>query len=94
MKSYSDNNEKASILSEDEENDCYICPNGKRLDYIYTKKYTTDNKYETNRKVYQCEDCSDCPYRERCYHSEKNRTIRVSHKLNEQNRKAEELITT
>ncbi len=77
-----------------EENDYYICPNGKHLNYIYTSKYTTDNNYETSRKVYRCEDCSGCPYRENCYHSEKNRTIRVSHKLNEQNRKAEELITT
>ena len=85
---------KPEHMQYDEENDYYICPNGKRLNYIYTSKYTTENNYETNRKVYRCEDCSGCPYRESCYHSEKNRTIRVSHKLNEQNRKAEELITT
>ena len=67
---------KPEHMQYDEENDYYICPNGKRLNYIYTSKYTTENNYETNRKVYRCEDCSGCPYRENCYHSEKNRTIR------------------
>ena len=43
---------KPENMQYDEENDYYICPNGKRLNYIYTSKYTTDNNYETNRKVY------------------------------------------
>lgn len=33
--------------------DEYICPNNKKLKYIYTSKYTTNNGYVTNRKVYQ-----------------------------------------
>ena len=74
--------------------DEYICPNNKKLKYIYTSKYTTDNGYVTNRKVYQCESCECCPYRNECHTSKYDRRIRVSHKLNEQNRKAHELITT
>ena len=78
----------------DSKTDEYICPNNKKLTYLYTSKYTTDNGYVTNRKVYQCESCENCPYRNECHTSKYDRRIRVSHKLNEQNRKATELITT
>lgn len=78
----------------DSKTDEYICPNNKKLTYLYTSKYTTDNGYVTSRKVYQCESCENCPYRNECHTSKYDRRIRVSHKLNEQNRKATELITT
>ena len=63
-------------------------------DYSYTSKYTTENGYVTSRKVYQCESCEGCPYRNECHTSKYDRRIRVSHKLTEQNQKATELITT
>lgn len=85
---------KPEHLIYDEEKDEYICPNNKRLQYVYTSKYKTDNGYETNRKVYQCESCENCPHRTECHTSKLDRRIRVSHKLNEQNKKATELITT
>lgn len=78
----------------DSKTDEYICPNNKKLTYLYTSRYTTDNGYVTSRKVYQCESCENCPYRNECHTSKYDRRIRVSHKLNEQNRKATELITT
>ena len=78
----------------EKEADEYICPNKKRLSYSYTSKYTTENGYVTSRKVYQCENCEGCPYRNECHTSKYDRRIRVSHKLTEQNQKATELITT
>ena len=78
----------------DAEADEYICPGKKKLKYIETKKQKTDNGYETSRKVYQCESCEGCPYRNKCHKSQSNRKIEVSHKLKNQNRKATELITT
>lgn len=78
----------------DSKNDEYICLNNKKLTYLYTSKYTTDNGYVTSRKVYQCESCENCPYRNECHTSKCDRRIYVSHKLNEQNRKATDLITT
>ena len=75
-------------------NNEYICSNGKRLIYKYTTRHTSDNNYESCRDVYECESCEGCPYRSQCHSSQNNRRIRVSHKLNEQNRKATELITT
>lgn len=78
----------------DSKTDEYICPNNKKLKYIYTSKYTTDNGYVTSRKMYQCESCEGCPHRNECHTSKHDRRIRGSHKLNEQNRKAHKLITT
>lgn len=78
----------------DSKADEYTCPGGKKLRYFSTRKSKTDNGYETTRKVYKCESCEGCPYRGKCHTSDGDRQIRVSHKLNEQNRRAYELITT
>ena len=77
-----------------EEADEYTCPNGKKLKYIYTSSHKTDNGYEAERKVYRCETCEGCPCRNECHTSKSDRTIRVSHKLNEQNKRAFDLITS
>ncbi len=63
-------------------------------DNSYTSRYTTENGYVTSRKVYQCESCEGCPYRNECHTSKYDRRIRVSHKMTEQNQKATKLITT
>ena len=76
------------------EADEYLCPNNRKLTYRYTSPYKTENGYITDRKMYQCESCEDCPYRKECHTSQYDRRIRVSHKLNEQNRKATERITS
>ena len=93
-KKYRDDIFRPEHMAYNAENDEYVCPNNKRLSYIYTSKYTTDNGYQTDRKVYECEDCTGCPHRNECHASQNNRRIRVSHKLQEQNRRATELITT
>lgn len=91
---YKNDKYRPEHMKYDAKADEYICPNNKRLSYLYMSKYTTDNGYVTSRKVYQCENCDGCLYRMECHTSKYDRKIRVSHKLNEQNRKAAELITT
>ena len=39
------------------------------------------NKFGRTEELYQCEDCSGCPYREKCHKSEKNRIIRLNEEL-------------
>ena len=46
-------------------------------DCSYTSRYTTENGYVTSRKVYQCESCEGCSYRNECHTSKYNRRIRV-----------------
>lgn len=72
------------------ESDSFVCRNEKRLVHVENRKYVTEAGYETRRDYYRCEDCSGCHYASECKHTEKNRTIRVSHRLNELKRKANE----
>ena len=74
---------------------CPICRNqtalsaemGKRLVHVGNRKYVTEAGYETRQDYYRCEDCSGCHYASECKHTEKNRTVRVSHRLNELKKK-------
>ena len=80
----------AENLPYDEETDSFLCRAGKRLLYAGSRKYVTEAGYETRRDQYRCEDCSGCPYAAECKNTEKPRTIRVSHRLNELKKKVNE----
>ena len=56
------------------------CPNGKRF-YLQYQKNVKGNKYGRQEEVYQCEDCSSCPYAEQCKKTNKNRTVRINREL-------------
>ena len=72
------------------ETDSFICRNGQQLVHVGKRTYMTEAGYETIRDYYRCEDCSGCPYAAECKNTDKNRTVRVSHRLNELKRKANE----
>ena len=75
-----------------EETDSYVCPIGRPMPHVRRKRYFTEAGYETFRDYYQCADCSECPFEERCKLSEGPRIIQVSHRLNEWKQKANELL--
>ena len=56
------------------------CPNGKAFHFQY-RKAIKGNEYGREEEVYQCEDCTGCPYAERCKKTEKNRTVWVRQEL-------------
>jgi len=56
------------------------CPNGKAFHLQY-RQHVKGNQYGRQEEVYQCEDCSGCPYAERCKKTDKNRTVRINHEL-------------
>ena len=56
------------------------CPNGKRF-YLQYQKNVKGNKYGRQEEVYQCEDCSSCPYAEQCKKTDKNCTVRINREL-------------
>ena len=39
---------------------------GKTLIPVFVKKQKSKSGYESEVTVYECEDCSDCPYKEKC----------------------------
>lgn len=57
-----------------------ICPNGKKFIFAY-RKPIKGNLYGCQEEIYQCEDCSGCPYAEQCKKTDKNRTIRLNEEL-------------
>ena len=57
-----------------------VCPNGKEFHYLKTRP-VRGNKYGRTEEIYQCEDCSNCPHKQKCSKSGGNRTIRLNEEL-------------
>ena len=58
-----------------------ICPNGKRFLYKYDK-HVRGNKYGRTEEIYECEDCTNCPYKgECCKRTSGNCTACILHSL-------------
>lgn len=56
------------------------CPNGKKMLFSY-RKPVKNNKYGRQEEIYQCEDCSNCPYAKQCKKTDNNRTICLNEEL-------------
>ena len=63
-----------------DENGVMKCPNGKAFHFLY-RKHVKGNQYGRQEEVYQCEDCSGCPYAAQCKKTDKNRTVRINQEL-------------
>jgi transposase len=59
----------------------YLCPQGKRLAYLFTRKHVSENGYVSNRRVYECSDCQDCPVKPQCMKAAGNRRIYIAVEL-------------
>lgn len=56
------------------------CPGGKTFHLQY-RQNVRGNAYGRQEEVYQCEDCSGCPFAERCKKTDKNRTVKINREL-------------
>lgn len=56
------------------------CPNRKAFHLAY-RKSVKGNQYGRQEEVYTCEDCSGCPYADKCKKTDKNRTVRINREL-------------
>ena len=56
------------------------CPNGKAFIFQY-RQHVKGNAYGRQEEIYRCEDCSGCPYAEKCKKTEENRTVRINQEL-------------
>ena len=57
---------------------------GQHLEFVGTKKETSDPGYTSTKSLYQAKDCSGCPLRDMCYKVNcKTRAIEVNHRNNE-----------
>ncbi|MHA7967594.1 IS1182 family transposase [Paenibacillus sp. CAU 1782] len=65
----------ASNWTYEEEDDRFICPNGR---YVRFKKYQTKKNgsgLEQSFKIYECEDCKECPFKASCTKAKGNRQV-------------------
>lgn len=79
-------------LPYDETQDVFTCPNDKRLRYKATHRYHSDNGFESERRLYVCDDCSQCPLKQQCTKAEGNRQIQVSFRLRKMRAQAKEKL--
>ena len=56
------------------------CPNDKAFHFLY-RTNVRGNQYGRKEELYECEDCSGCPYAEKCKKTDKNRTVRINQEL-------------
>jgi hypothetical protein len=59
----------------DAERDEYTCAQGRKLKAAYTKKRKSENGYEQEVTVYECENCEGCPVKEKCIRQKKTDKI-------------------
>ena len=50
----------------DEKRDSYICKNGKQLSFTHVRRSKSKTGYVSEKNIYQCEECKDCPYKKEC----------------------------
>ena len=56
------------------------CPNDKAFRFL-CRKNVRGNQYGLKEELYECEDCSGCPYAKKCKKTDKNRTVRINQEL-------------
>jgi transposase len=61
-----------------EDKDNWVCPNGRTLHFIRESKSKTDSGYAVKLRTYRSENCEECPFKEKCTKSERNREVKVS----------------
>jgi transposase len=71
----------ANFWPYDAQQDTFTCPQEQPLHFVTIRKEHTQNGFETERRVYACADCSQCPLKAQCTKAEGNRQIRISFRL-------------
>jgi len=69
---------KRENMTYDEEKDEYTCHNGKKLKVVGIKHRSSASGYISEITIYECEDCSECPYKVKCTEVQGNRRMQVS----------------
>ena len=57
-----------------------ICPAGRK--FVFKRnQHVRGNKYGRTEEIYECEDCTGCPLKDKCCKSTSNRTIKMNQEL-------------
>ncbi len=69
---------KRENMGYNECSDHYICYAGKRLIPLFVKNQKSKNGYRSSVTVYECENCTRCPNKEKCTRSKGNKRLYAS----------------
>ncbi|MFD1708068.1 IS1182 family transposase [Siminovitchia sediminis] len=85
-KKFKDNPFHSANWEYDRESDTFTCPYGRKLTFRYLSNRTDRYGFTRTFKVYECEDCSDCPLRSQCTKAKEghNRQVRYNVKWEQQ----------
>lgn len=79
----------------DAEQDKFTCPQGRSLVFINEQVVKTDNGYAKTLRLYQCENCQDCPFAAECKkNQDQARTVSFSPKGEAYKAQARELLNS
>lgn len=77
-KSFKNDISKRENMFYDPEKDEYTCHNAKQLKHVGITHRKSASGYCSEISIYECEDCSNCPYKEKCTKVQGNRRMQVS----------------
>ena len=81
-------------MTYDGELDEYTCQAGQKIRAKYVGVQKTASGYEREVTYYECDDCSQCPYKKKCTRAKGNRKLQVSKKFIAQRAASLERITS
>lgn len=58
-----------------EQDDMFICPNGRKVLFKKYQNRKNASGFEQSYKIYECEDCFDCPLQAQCTKAKGNRQV-------------------
>jgi transposase len=93
-KTYRNNVYLLENMAYDETKDEYTCRDGKKIRPVGVTKRKSKSGYQSTITIYECEDCSGCPYKPSCTKAEGNRQFRVSKKFQQQRAQSYRNITS
>ena len=77
-KKLKDNIGKRENMIYNEITDTYTCANNKELKFIATTTRKSKSGYILKAKIYECENCNDCPIKSKCTKAKGNKRIQIS----------------
>lgn len=93
-KSYRNNPKNWKSMIYDAPSDTFTCLGEKKLFYTATKQERTAQELPVEKRIYTCEDCSDCPKKAQCTKAKGNRQVHWNKRLHEWREESEYLIQT
>lgn len=58
-----------------EQENCFICPEGRKVPFKKYQNKKNQSGYDQSFKIYECEDCTECPLKASCTKAKGNRQV-------------------